>query len=257
MKCKKIIPLALALTAAATVSAGASNLDVVKLQMSETVILQAQQQALHQLCGKYGVSLCGWQTSCPTVKPEVKPEQTPDDKPEVKPEQTPDDKPEVKPEQTPDQTPDVKPEQTPPEQTPDTKPEQTPGGNGGAVQGDLAAQVVRLVNAERAKNGLSALTVNAKVQQAAQVRAKEQAQSFSHTRPNGASCFTALTEAGVSYRGAGENIAYGQQTAQDVMTAWMNSAGHRANILNANFTNIGVGYTVINGTPYWAQMFTY
>ncbi|MDO4270578.1 MAG: CAP domain-containing protein, partial [Eubacteriales bacterium] len=143
-----------------------------------------------------------------------------------------------------------------PEFKPETKPEETPDNNGGAAQGNFAAQVVQLVNAERAKAGLSALKVDSKVQQAAQVRAKEQAQSFSHTRPNGASCFTALTEAGVSYRGAGENIAYGQSTPQAVMTAWMNSAGHRANILKADFTTIGVGYTVINGTPYWTQMFT-
>ena len=118
-----------------------------------------------------------------------------------------------------------------------------------------AQEVVRLVNAERAKYGLSALTVNAKASQAAQVRAAEQARGFSHTRPNGTSCFTALREAGVSYRSAGENIAYGQRTPQEVVTAWMNSATHRANILGRQFTQIGVGYTVINGTPYWAQFF--
>jgi len=117
--------------------------------------------------------------------------------------------------------------------------------------------VVNLVNQERAKAGLSAVTVDSKVQQAAQVRAAEQARSFSHTRPNGTSCFTALKEAGVNYRGAGENIAYGQTTPQAVMTAWMNSSGHRANILNAKYSKIGVGYTMINGVPYWAQMFTY
>ena len=88
------------------------------------------------------------------------------------------------------------------------------------------------------------------------MRAKESAQSFSHTRPNGSSFSTALTEAGVSYRTAGENIAYGQSTPQQVMNAWMNSSGHRANILHANYTTIGVGYTVINGTAYWAQLFT-
>ena len=124
------------------------------------------------------------------------------------------------------------------------------------MQGDFASQVAALVNAERAKYGLSALTVDTKVQQAALVRAKETAQSFSHTRPNGSSFSTALTEACVSYRTAGENIAYGQTTPQQVMNAWMNSSGHRANILNANYTTIGVGYTVINGTAYWAQLFT-
>ena len=196
----------------------------------------------------------------PDVKPEEKPDETPDVKPEEKPDQTPDVKPEekpdetpdVKPEEKPDQTPDVKPEEKP-DQTPDVKPEETQ--DGGQTQGDYA-EVVRLVNAERAKQGLSALKVSTTVQSAAQVRAKEIKQSFSHTRPNGSSCFTALTEAGVSYRGAGENIAYGQSTPAAVMNAWMNSEGHRANIMNGSFTTIGVGYTVINGTPYWTQMFT-
>ena len=134
--------------------------------------------------------------------------------------------------------------------------EQSPEQDNSIPQGDFAAQVVALVNAERAKYGLSALKVDAKVQQAALVRAKETAQSFSHTRPDGSSFSTALTQAGVSYRTAGENIAYGQSTPQQVMNAWMNSSGHRANILKANYTTIGVGYTVINGTAYWAQLFT-
>ncbi len=119
-----------------------------------------------------------------------------------------------------------------------------------------AAQVVSLVNAERAKQGLPALTVSTKVQQAAQTRAGELKSSFSHTRPSGASCFTALREAGVSYTRAGENIAYGQSTPAAVVQAWMNSSGHRANILSKDFTTIGVGYTVVNGTAYWAQFFT-
>lgn len=119
-----------------------------------------------------------------------------------------------------------------------------------------AAQVVSLVNAERAKHGLSALTVSTKVQQAAQTRAGELKSSFSHTRPSGASCFTALTEAGVSYTRAGENIAYGQSSPAAVVQAWMNSSGHRANILSRDFTTIGVGYTVVNGTAYWSQFFT-
>ena len=119
-----------------------------------------------------------------------------------------------------------------------------------------AAQVVSLVNAERAKQGLSALTVSTKVQQAAQTRAGELKTSFSHTRPSGASCFTARTEAGVSYTRAGENIAYGQSSPAAVVQAWMNSSGHRANILSRDFTTIGVGYTVVNGTAYWSQFFT-
>ncbi|MFR4414192.1 MAG: CAP domain-containing protein [Butyricicoccus sp.] len=119
-----------------------------------------------------------------------------------------------------------------------------------------AAQVVSLVNAERARQGLPALTVSTKVQQAAQTRAGELQTSFSHTRPSGASCFTALTEAGVSYARAGENIAYGQSTPEAVVQSWMSSSGHRANILSSSFTTIGIGCTVVNGTAYWAQLFT-
>ena len=125
-----------------------------------------------------------------------------------------------------------------------------------AANSSYAAQVVSLVNAERARQGLPALTVSTTVQQAAQTRAEELQTSFSHTRPNGASCFTALTEAGVSYTRAGENIAYGQSSPAAVVQAWMNSSGHRANILSSSFTTIGIGCTVVNGTVYWAQLFT-
>lgn len=119
-----------------------------------------------------------------------------------------------------------------------------------------AAQMVSLVNAERARQGLPALTVSTTVQQAAQTRAGELQTSFSHTRPSGASCFTALTEAGVSYARAGENIAYGQSTPEAVVQSWMSSSGHRANILSSSFTTIGIGCTVVNETAYWAQLFT-
>lgn len=119
-----------------------------------------------------------------------------------------------------------------------------------------AAQVVKLVNEERAKAGLSPLTVKGNVTSAADVRAKELEASFSHTRPNGSDFSSALTAAGVSYRGAGENIAYGQKTPEQVMQGWMNSAGHRANILNASFTSIGVGhYRSAAGVDYWTQLF--
>ncbi|MCQ5128705.1 CAP domain-containing protein [Butyricicoccus faecihominis] len=279
MKMKKMIPLALALTVVATSSAGAAYRPITVRPNGQhsQVITNLKNKTLQEFCEKYGFSFCGSQWNCPVVKPEqkpdvkpdetpdVKPEEKPDETPDVKPEEKPDQTPDVKPEEKPDQTPDVKPEEKPdetpdvkpeekPDQTPDVKPEEKP--DGGQTQGNYAAEVVRLVNAERAKQGLSALKVSTTVQSAAQVRAKEIKQSFSHTRPNGSSCFTALTEAGVSYRGAGENIAYGQSTPAAVMNAWMNSEGHRANIMNGSFTTIGVGYTVINGTPYWTQMFT-
>lgn len=120
-----------------------------------------------------------------------------------------------------------------------------------------AEQVVQLVNEERAKAGLSQLTINTNAAAAALTRAKETVTSFSHTRPSGKSFSTALTEAGVSFRGAGENIAWGQKTPQEVMTGWMNSSGHRANILNANYTAIGVGVYESGGRLYWVQLFIY
>ncbi|MBE5866306.1 MAG: CAP domain-containing protein [Lachnospiraceae bacterium] len=118
-------------------------------------------------------------------------------------------------------------------------------------------EVVDLVNIERAKEGLAPLTIDTKVQAAAQVRAQECEQRFSHTRPNGTSFSTALKEQNVSYRSAGENIAWGQKSPQEVVTTWMNSSGHRANIMNKNFTTIGVGYYEnARGTDYWCQLFT-
>lgn len=122
---------------------------------------------------------------------------------------------------------------------------------------EYAQEVVRLVNEERAKNGLSALTIDYTAAKAADVRAGEIESYFSHTRPDGSSCFTALSQAGVSYMGAGENIAKGQRTPAEVMNGWMNSPGHRANILNEKFTKIGVSYKMVNGTPCWVQLFTY
>ncbi len=115
-----------------------------------------------------------------------------------------------------------------------------------------------MVNAERAKEGLNPLTIDKKVAAAALVRAKETVQSFSHTRPDGRSFSTVFAENGVSYRGAGENIAYGYRSAEQVMNAWMNSSGHRANIMNPNYTSIGIGYyQTDSGVQYWTQLFTY
>lgn len=126
------------------------------------------------------------------------------------------------------------------------------------TEATFAEQVVKLVNKERAKAGLKELTLDKTIESAALIRAKEIVQSFSHTRPNGSNFSTVLKEQGITYRGAGENIAWGQKSPEEVMKAWMNSDGHRANILNPNFTKIGVGhYQNAKGTNYWAQLFTY
>lgn len=134
----------------------------------------------------------------------------------------------------------------------------TPEKPGGSIQDEYADEVVNIVNQERAKAGLAPLSVDAKAAEAAQVRAQEIKGTFSHTRPNGGSYSSALTEAGASFRGSGENIAYGQNSPEAVMQTWMNSSGHRANILNANYTSIGVGhYKGADGTDYWTQLFIY
>lgn len=121
-----------------------------------------------------------------------------------------------------------------------------------------AEQVVKLVNEERAKAGLHALQIDTEVAAAATVRAKEIQTSFSHTRPDGRKFGSVLTDANIRFTGAGENIAWGQTSPEKVMEAWMNSEGHRANILNAKFTKIGVGHLQnASGTNYWVQLFTY
>lgn len=120
-----------------------------------------------------------------------------------------------------------------------------------------ANEVLKLLNQERAKAGLGALTTNATLQKAANKRAQEIVSSFSHTRPDGRSSFSVLDEYNISYRAAGENIAYGQKTPSEVMNAWMNSSGHRANILGSQFGKVGIGvYKASNGLYYWTQEFT-
>ena len=103
----------------------------------------------------------------------------------------------------------------------------------------------------------NALSVSCKLSDVAQTRAKELTESYSHTRPDGSSCFTALREANIDYIAAGENIAAGYSTPEAVVEGWMNSKAHRANILNANYSKIGVGYCADGSGygSYWVQVF--
>ena len=124
---------------------------------------------------------------------------------------------------------------------------------------DYKAQVVALINQERANAGLGSVAQNASLDAVAQIRAQEIVQSFSHTRPDGTDCFTILEQYGIPNSAAGENIAAGYGTPAEVMTGWMNSEGHRANILKDVYTQVGIGYyTDPNGVygTYWVQMFT-
>lgn len=115
-------------------------------------------------------------------------------------------------------------------------------------------EVIRLVNEQRAQNGLSPLRENWELSRVARFKSQDMADNryFSHTSPTYGTPFQMMKDFGLSYRTAGENIAYGQRTPQAVVDAWMNSAGHRANILNASFTQIGVGYVAAG--HYWTQM---
>lgn len=112
--------------------------------------------------------------------------------------------------------------------------------------------VYNLVNQERSKNGFGKLAYRNDLQDAANTRARELALKFDHKRPNGKDWNTAIN---ISFKTAGENIAYGSKDAASVMTSWMNSQGHKDNILSRNFTGIAVGCYEENGVKYWVQVF--
>ena len=160
-----------------------------------------------------------------------------------------------------------KPETPAPDVDGTVKPEEKPENNKPPVQEDTedeeteenrsyAEQIVALVNAEREKAGLAPVTMSQELGKAAMIRAQEIEVSFSHTRPNGSYFTSVLKENGITYRLAGENIAWGQKSPEEVMRAWMNSAGHRANILNPNFKELGVAhYQNARGVNYFVQLF--
>jgi len=117
------------------------------------------------------------------------------------------------------------------------------------------SEVVRLVNEKRAQNGLAKLTADWELSRVARYKSQDMKDNkyFSHTSPVYGTPYQMMKSFGITYKSAGENIAMGQRTPQAVVNAWMNSAGHRKNILNPSFTRIGVGY-VASGN-YWTQMF--
>lgn len=129
--------------------------------------------------------------------------------------------------------------------------EQTTGG----VISAYEAEVIRLVNEIRRQNGLGELTASAELSHVARLKSQDMHDKgyFDHTSPTYGSAFDMLRSFGISYRTAGENIAYGYSTPQAVVDAWMNSSGHRANILNASYTQIGVGH--VQDGNYCTQIF--
>ncbi|MFC7866572.1 sigma-70 family RNA polymerase sigma factor [Streptomyces murinus] len=126
-----------------------------------------------------------------------------------------------------------------------------------APAGDTVSQVIALVNKERASAGCSALTADPQLQQAAQAHSDDMAARnfFDHVNPDGVDPGQRITAAGYRWSTYGENIARGQQTPASVMDSWMHSSGHRANILNCAFKNIGVGVHKGAGGPWWTQDF--
>ena len=116
---------------------------------------------------------------------------------------------------------------------------------------DEAYDVLELLNKQRDTNGMQKLTMDKDLLEAAMLRAAECVVVFNHVRPNGEDCFTACKKM------YGENIAMGYRSASDVMSAWMNSQGHRMNILNSEYTSVGIGCFNVNGTKYWVQCFGY
>ena len=135
------------------------------------------------------------------------------------------------------------------------------GSNNGSTDSTITSQtafenrVLELVNEERAKNGLSALQMDESVREVARVKSSDMSINnyFSHTSPTYGTPFEMLKSYGISYKSAGENIAQGYTSPEAVVNGWMNSSGHRANILNANYTHIGIGYEADGN--YWTQMF--
>ncbi|TYR79188.1 hypothetical protein FZC66_16365 [Priestia megaterium] len=121
---------------------------------------------------------------------------------------------------------------------------------------EFEQQVAELVNQERQKQGLKPLTLDKELSDVARTKSKDMMDKgyFDHNSPTYGSPFDMMKQFGIKYTAAGENIAKGQKTPEEVMNGWMNSDGHRKNILNPNFTHIGVGF-VEGDSTYWTQMF--
>ncbi|OLO25335.1 sporulation protein [Alkalihalophilus pseudofirmus] len=149
-------------------------------------------------------------------------------------------------------------QQQPVQQQPSQQTEQSKQPESQQAQSSLSQyeiKVVELTNAERAKHGLAPLSMDEQLSQVARQKSLDMKQNnyFSHQSPTYGSPFDMMRQFGVNYRSAGENIAMGQRSPEEVVNAWMNSDGHRKNILSSSFTHIGVGH-VAQGN-YWTQMF--
>jgi len=203
---------------------------------------------LGQLLRQYQITL----PETPTQQePSPEPQQPAQPEQPTKPEQPAEQESPAKPEQPaePEQEAPAEPEQPVEPETPAQQPAES-------TASAYEREVIRLVNVERAKYGLAALAEDASLTRTARMKSQDMRDNryFDHNSPAYGSPFDLMKAQGIRYRTAGENIAMGYATPEAVVSAWMNSSGHRANILNASYTRIGVGY-VASGS-YWTQHFT-
>ncbi|HSO59216.1 MAG TPA: CAP domain-containing protein [Paenisporosarcina sp.] len=154
----------------------------------------------------------------------------------------------------------AKPEATQPAKPAPAAPAKQPAASAPATQAqgsisNIEQQVLTLTNQERAKGGLKALATDSALMDSARAKSADMSKNnyFSHTSPTLGSPFDQMKARGIQYKAAAENIAMGQQTAAEVVKGWMESPGHRANIMNGTYTHIGIGYDA-NGN-YWTQQF--
>jgi uncharacterized YkwD family protein len=212
------------------------------------------EQRLNEILKKYNINIV---TPAPT-KPAPAPKPTPAPAPAPAPKPTPAPTPAPAPKPTPAPAPKPTPAPTP---APAPKPTPAPTPAPAPTTGEFSAyqqEVLNIVNKERTSRGLSALKFNTEVSKVATLKSQDMIDKgyFDHNSPTYGSPFDMMKKFGITYRSAGENIAMGQRSPQEVMTAWMNSDGHRKNILNSSFTEIGIGIAKDkNGRLYWTQMF--
>ncbi|HDR3522970.1 CAP domain-containing protein [Bacillus pacificus] len=241
-----------------------SNIKVQNIQHSKVMMKQMSQQELQAFLQSMGVeSLAQWQqgnfqpnciipgqqptenvvTEQPTAKPET---QKPAEQKPV----------EQKPAEEVQKPEAQKPAENNNTQKPaEQKPAEPKPAEEAKSLSEFEQRVVELTNAERAKQGLPALKIDTELSKVARIKSEDMQKNnyFDHNSPTYGSPFDMMKKFGISYTSAGENIAQGQRTPEEVVQAWMNSAGHRANILNNGFTHIGVGY--VESGNYWTQQF--
>ncbi|MBK5463118.1 MULTISPECIES: CAP domain-containing protein [unclassified Peribacillus] len=215
--------------------AEAANCDTVKQVTYKSINQEDMQKVLNQYLTKYNITLPASQ-SLQVQQPVQQPVQKPAQEQAQKPVQ--------KPVQKPAGTTNSQPEKNTDEKT--------------ETSSELSAfeqQVVKLTNAERAKQGLAALKIDTELSKVARLKSQDMKDKnyFDHNSPTYGSPFDMMKKFGISYTSAGENIAQGQKTPEEVVEAWMNSQGHRENIMNSSFTHIGVGY--VESGNYWTQQF--